>query len=219
VLLFMASIATVLFSTFQTLAFSLGQDQVHDRLREASKRMAEAAEPELGLLQDPAKRRLEALNERLQAVSNQALADFPGVEGGFYVDAGFARFAGYGFPTDKQGPLPRGKPPLPKAAQGDDNPPPKEKQFILVQAQNSLSGDTHFDVRTVGPSRVAILTQPVGSDRPAQLATWTMFRLISPEPGKAIAPLPTLHRLGPWRDCPRHGVDGELGQEPETSAA
>src|SRR5438132_7303865 len=91
----------------------------------------------------------------------------------------------------------------------DDNPPPKEKQFILVQAQNSLSGDTHFDVRTVGPSRVAILTQPVGSDRPAQLATWTMFRLISPEPGKAIAPLPTLHRLGPWRDCARHGVDRE----------
>jgi hypothetical protein len=43
-------------------------------------------------------------------------------------------------------------------------------------------GSFQFDVWTVGPSRVAILTEPVGPDRPARLATWTLFRLTNPGP-------------------------------------
>jgi two-component system, NtrC family, sensor histidine kinase HydH len=65
-----------------------------------------------------------------------------------------------------------------------DEPPPKEIPFILVQVQHSFGlgvGESQFDVRTVGPSRVAIFTEPVGSDRPAWLATWIMFRVTGPE--------------------------------------
>jgi two-component system sensor histidine kinase HydH len=188
--LFLGSSATGLFSIVQT--WFLPQREFEDRLREASQRMANAAVPEHGRLQAEG-RQFEVLNERLRAISNRVLADFPGVEGGFYLDDEFDRFVGYGFPTDQPG-LP---PPLPKAkdppkeegprplrpGRGDD-PPPKERPFILVQAQNSSSldpGDFNFDVRTVGPSRVAILTEPVGTDRPARLMTWTMSRLASPK--------------------------------------
>jgi two-component system sensor histidine kinase HydH len=173
--LFLGSLATVLFSTFQTFLLPQREFEVRDRLREASQRMARAAEPELGPLQHAGDGSFDALNEKLRAISNRVLADFPGVEGGFYLDAKFDRFAGYGYPTGQDGPHP---PP-----RGDD-PPPKEAPFILVQAKHSLSGDSdefQFDVRTVGPSRVAIWTEAVGAERPARLATWTMFRLVSPE--------------------------------------
>jgi signal transduction histidine kinase len=71
----------------------------------------------------------------------------------------------------------------PEVAHGDD-PPPKETPFILVQAKNILMlqpGEFQFDIRTVGPSRVAILTEPVGAARPARAAAWTMFRVTKPE--------------------------------------
>jgi signal transduction histidine kinase len=190
----MASSATVLFSMFQTLFRP--QRSFEDRLREASQRMVDATELDFGHLLPDDRRRFEALNERLRAISNRVLADFPGVEGGFYVNGDIDRFAGYGFPTDQPGlPPPDISPPHPKLKfppQGKkagprlgrgDEPPPKERPFIHVQAQNSTllePGDYHFDVRTVGPSRVAILTAPVGPDRPAWLVTWTMYRLASP---------------------------------------
>jgi len=196
--LFLGSLATVLFSTFQTLLLPQREFEVRDRLREASQRMADAAEPELASLQGEGGRPFEALNEKLRAISNRVLTDFPGVEGGFYLDAGLDRFTGYAFPTDqpvsgppppggpapKLKPPPKGKgPPHPRSGRGDD-PPPKEKPFIILQAQNSFSldpGEIQFDVRTVGPSRVAIVTEPVGRDRPARLAAWTMFRIIKAE--------------------------------------
>jgi len=198
--LFLASLATVLFSTFQTLLLPQHEFEVRDRLRKASQRMADAAEPELASLQGGGGRPFEALNEKLRAISNQVLVDFPGVEGGFYLDAGSDRFTGYAFPTDQHDPVlpppggpppsrklkppPNGEgPPPPRPGRGDD-PPPKEKPFIRLQAQNSLTldpGELQFDVRIVGPSRVAILTEPVGPDRPARLATWTMFRITKRE--------------------------------------
>jgi signal transduction histidine kinase len=196
--LFLGSLATVLFSTFLTLLLPQNEFEVRDRLRAASQRMAEAAAPELPSLQVEGGRPFEAHNAKLRGIATKVLADYPGVEGGFYLDAGFEKFAGYAFPTDPQGfallpsdgpllkgkLLPKGKgPPPPRPGRGDE-PPPKEKPFILLQAQKSLSlaaGEFQFDVRTVGPSRVAILTEPAGPERPARLATWTMFRITRPE--------------------------------------
>ncbi len=106
--LFLGSLATVLFSTFQTLILPQREYEVRDRLREASQRLADAAAPELGRWQAEDARLFEPLNERLRTIASRVLADFPGVEGGFYLDAGFDRFAGHGFPTDH--------PPLPPAA-------------------------------------------------------------------------------------------------------
>jgi signal transduction histidine kinase len=155
-------------------------------MREASRRIAEGAEPELDALPDKRGNGFADLNLRLRAITNRVLTDFPGVEGGFYLGDGIDRFTGFGFPT-RQG----GAPPDPpdgmkapqKASLGDD-PPPNETPFILLQARSSVSldeGESQFDVRTVGPSRVAILTYPVGSHRPARLVAWTMFRVTKPE--------------------------------------
>ncbi len=198
--LFLGSLATVMLSTIQTLFLPQREDEVRDRLRRASQRMADAAEPELGRLRAEDGRSFDAINERLRAISNRVLADFPGVEGGFYLDAELDRFAGYGFPTEQRdvASAPGNSPPDPEAKRPPagkvtapaptprrgDEPPPKEAPFILVQAKQSLGldpGEFQFDARTVGLSRVAILTEPVGQHRPARLATWTMFRLVSPE--------------------------------------
>jgi signal transduction histidine kinase len=198
--LFLGSLATVLFSAVQTLLLPQREFEMRDRLRQASQRMADAAEPELRALGAEGGRPFEVLNDKLRAISNRVLAAFPGVEGGFYLGATLDRFAGYGFPTehpdspsapgnpppvheDQHAPPAKGKAhPLP--AHRGDEPPPREAPFILVQVKHSLDldpGEFQFDVRTVGPSRVAIVTEPVGVDRPARLATWTMFRLVSPE--------------------------------------
>jgi len=189
--LFLGSLATVLFSTFQTLQIPQRENVVRDRLRTASKQMADAAEPELLRWQQESGRQFDGLNKRLRAISNRALADFPGVEGGFYLDAEFDRFAGFGFPTaNPDVPESVSKEPVTRKENAKspphrgDEPPPKEGPFILVLVKHGLAldpGEFQFDVRTVGPSRVAILSEPVGPERPARLATWTMFRVISPE--------------------------------------
>ena len=41
-------------------------------------------------------------------------------------------------------------------------------------------GEARFRARDVGPSRVLVVTEPVGADRPARLAAWTMRRLTGP---------------------------------------
>jgi hypothetical protein len=115
VALFLGSLATVLFSTFQTLLLPQREFQVRNLLRGATQRMADSAKPELGRSQADDNRRFEFLNERLRAISNRVLVDFPGVEGGFYLNAEFDRFAGYGFPTEQ---------PDSSSAYGDSPPAP-----------------------------------------------------------------------------------------------
>ena len=186
VALFLGSLAAVLFNTFQTLYLPQGEQEVEKRLREASGRMADQAEPNLAILKDGKGNTFQRLNARLQRITDQVLRDFPGVEGGFYLSDSIARFAGYGFPTERRGPPPPppgGPAPPPKVSLGDD-PPRKERPIIQSQAEESLSlesGKFYCIVQTVGPSKVAILTEPVGAERPARAATWTMFRLVNPE--------------------------------------
>jgi signal transduction histidine kinase len=177
--LFLGSLSLVFAGAFRSLTLPQRESEERDRLREASRRMAEAAEWELdGLpVTGNPRRDVEELNERLRAITRRILADFTSVEGGFFLGGGVNRFVGYGFPRDQ-------KPPPPPKKQLGDEPPPKEAEFILLQSRNSLSlapGQFQFDVRTVGPSRVAILTEPVGTARPAPLATWTMVRVVNPE--------------------------------------
>ncbi len=199
VLLFLGSMSTVLYSAFHTLILPRGEIQIRDELREASRRMAQAVEAEQVIPEERGRIPFAEINHRLRLISDRVLRAFPGVEGGFYLGNGIDRFAGYGFPTDdkKRPPPPLGEkrsgkkgppedsdgprsPPPPRG----DAPPPKETPFILLQVQHSLvldSGDYQFDARAVGPSRVAIVTEPIGASRPAPVATWTMFRLTNPE--------------------------------------
>lgn len=197
--LFLGSLATVLLSTFQSLHLPQRENEVGERLRQASRQMAEAAERESDLSQAGNGRQFDALNKQLRAISSKVLSQFPGAEGGFYLSGDFDRFAGYGFPTEQSGlrstarDSPNKQPPEGPDREKEteaspphrgDEPPPKEIPFILVQVRHSLglgAGESQFDVRTVGPSRVAIFTEPVGSERPAWLAVWTMFRVTGPE--------------------------------------
>jgi signal transduction histidine kinase len=69
------------------------------------------------------------------------------------------------------------------APSGSD-PPPREAPYIRVQARHSLElppKEFLASTRDVRLSRVMFLTEPVGSRRPAPLATWVMFRLSGPE--------------------------------------
>ncbi len=153
----------------------LPQQELHARsqLLEASGRMAEAGAAWSQFQPQRAGDSLEDLNRQLHAISQRVLAEFPGVEGGFYLGAGRDRFGGYAFPTaspDRDAPLLR------------SDPPPLEAASIRRQAQDSLAGgETLVQMRDVGPSRVLVATAPVGSKPEAPLAAWTMFRLTGPE--------------------------------------
>ena len=71
-------------------------------------------------------------NGRLENLTQSILRDYPGVEGGFYVNHKHDEFAGYAFPTE---PL-RG--PLHDARR---EPPPREEPYIRIQARQSGSQD------------------------------------------------------------------------------
>src|SRR5437867_4186037 len=92
VTLFLGSLATVLFNTFRTLHLSGREQQVQDQLREASRRLADAAKPQIGVLAGEGGQSFGDLNSKLRAISDRILREFPGVEGGFYLSAGIDRF-------------------------------------------------------------------------------------------------------------------------------
>jgi two-component system, NtrC family, sensor histidine kinase HydH len=117
----------------------------------------------------------DELNRRLNIVSQAVLADFPGMEGGFYLAEGVDRFAGYAYPT---------APSKHESGLLRTDPPPLEAPYIRLQAQQSLSltdDEVLSAARDVGPSRVLVTTEPVGPARPARMTTWIMYRLTGPE--------------------------------------
>jgi signal transduction histidine kinase len=97
-----------------------------------------------------------------------------------------------GPPRERFGPdMPKGKhrpPPAPREPPPRE-PPPKESRYILEQAKDCLTlppgTPALVQVLDVDPSRVAIATEPIGSRRPARLATWVMTRITSPEQQRA----------------------------------
>jgi hypothetical protein len=156
--LFFGAFAAVLYNTLQALLLPTNELELRARLGVASQRIADAAQGVLQNLQPDDGHPFVALNRSLRAISNRVLMDYPGVEGGFYLDAPpFDRFAGYGFPTERAvspappavaPPAPRSKPPVagsavvqPPAPFRGDDPPPKEIPFIYVQVKHSLSLD------------------------------------------------------------------------------
>jgi len=172
VAVFIGSLSVLLVTAYASLLQPDQEERARSELGEANRRMTAAAENEVsGWTGGPLS---PSLAEKLRSVSDRVLAHHAGVEGGFYLDD---RFVAYSFPT--------GSPRLQR-----DDPPPLEASLIRDQARRSLSlepGDFLLTIQDVGPSRVAVLTQPVGSSRPARLAAWTMFRLTSPEKAESRA--------------------------------
>jgi two-component system sensor histidine kinase HydH len=172
-LLFLASIATLAYGALAVRPTTEVERSTQERLREASSRMAAAAATTVDRPKPKKIKDLEAQGRTLGEIADRVLRDYDGVEGGFYLDGKVDRFSGYAFPT--------GRPPPPHRQKRDD-PPPHEEPYIRTQARETLSstGGEVSVVRNVGSSRVMILTQPVGTRRPAAGATWLMYRLVDP---------------------------------------
>lgn len=203
VVLFAASLLALLSSSLAAFALPRREAEMQAQLSEASRRMAAAAEPLLdkkGELHP--KKTLAEWDRQLADLTAEALSDLYSVEGGFYLED-FHQFAGYAFPHDPHAP-PEPPPPLPrhrpvKKGPGKHLPPPppelgaplrrdppsKEREFIFAQCQASLTAEPDAPpiVQTleIPPSRSMVVTQGVGRQRPAHLATWVMTRLTRPE--------------------------------------
>jgi hypothetical protein len=172
ILLFLGSLSALLFNTVAALGLSGREPQARARLREAGTLMVEGAATIPDSLAERHSGSREGLENELRRIATNALAELPGVEGGFYL-AGGDRFAAHCFPTSSHGPGP----------EAGTDPPPLEAPYIRVQARQSLElppGDFLSSARDVGPSRVVILTEPVGVRRPAPLVAWVMVRLSGP---------------------------------------
>jgi len=171
ILLFAASVAALLFNTFSTLALPQRELEIRSDLIQASARMAQAA---ADLTESTSNRIARSeLDKQLRQIAADAMSPFAGVEGGFYLPEQ-DEFAGYAFPSDPARP---GKRPR------RSDPPPMEEPYIRVQSRQSLSlpdDGMLANVRDVGPSRVLVVTRPVGLERPALMAVWTMYRLTGP---------------------------------------
>lgn len=176
--LFLASVGTLLFNSVTAFLLPGREQSIRDRLRVATLKLVQAAQSEGNLVPARGKSPATGPNRRLEQLVEGVLRDYPGVEGGFYVNHERDEFAGYAFPTG-----PRDGP---HRARRD--PPPREEPYIRLQARQSASqneGDVIVQSLDVGPSRVVVTTSPVGESRPAQLVAWLMYRVTGPEQQRA----------------------------------
>jgi two-component system sensor histidine kinase HydH len=188
--LFAASLVVLLSSLLGAIQLPAREQELRLQLIEASRQMAEEAAPLLEELPEPPREPPPHWRQQLTDIANRALQELSGVEGGFYLAGDWDKFFGHAFPTNPDRPpkLPhkdkkknKHSPPRPLLS---DDPPPKEKPPIHDQCVNSLNdekGVARVQVGEIGPSRVMIVTEPVGQQRPARMATWVMTRLTSPE--------------------------------------
>jgi signal transduction histidine kinase len=172
VALLLGSLGTLIYNAYTAAVIPKQEWQVRTSLQEASRLMAGSAHTALRVSARSGPEQLEDLHRLLSEVTARVLTNFPGMEGGFYL-GDVNRFSGYGFPT--------GAADHPKELHRTD-PPPLEAPLIRLQAVQSLSEPTPlFTVRDVGPSRVMIVTEAIGAERPSHAATWAMVRLTGPE--------------------------------------
>lgn len=183
VLLFLGSLSALVVNVYTARIPPEREREVRRQLREAGRAMAEQAET-LASTDSVAGDGFERLNRELASVTDRALANFPDVEGGFYLSEPQDRFAGYAFPSrDGARKPPHGKKKKQRLPSRND-PPPLETPYIRLQARDSLNseaGEPLLSIHDIRLSRVMILTEPVGSEHPAPMAVWVMYRLVAPE--------------------------------------
>jgi two-component system sensor histidine kinase HydH len=174
-LLFLASVGTLLFNSFVAFLLPRQEQSIRDQLRAATSKLVQSAEPDVDQFLTSAKPLSHEANLGLETLTDTVLRNYPGVEGGFFVNHDRDEFAGYAFPTGRGG-GPHG----PKRR----DPPPREEPYIRLQAQQSAllgEGSVTLQSLDVGPSRVIVTTSPVGAKRPAPLVVWMMYRVTGPE--------------------------------------
>jgi hypothetical protein len=198
-LLFLASLATLLSSSLAAFQLPQYEAEMQTQLIAASRRMADAAASLFDNPDDLNRNKTPAeWHPRLARITAEALADLYGVEGGFYFRG---EWTGYAFPNDLHAPP---EPPLPgkhladKKGKGKHrpplespvlperrDPPPKERDFIYALCKASLNADLGdppiAQTTVIPPSRILVVTEAVGRQRPAEMAAWVMTRLTRPE--------------------------------------
>jgi two-component system sensor histidine kinase HydH len=202
-LLFAASLIALLSSSLAAVSVPSRDAEMQRQLIAASRRMAEAAAPLLDNPDDLRRKKPPGdWHRRLADITAEALEDLYGVEGGFYLGADWNQFTGFAFPNNPHGPSvpppPLGKHPLGKKGRSKRplpleeaelparrEPPPNERDYIYSQCKASLNAPLDaapiVQITEIPPSRVLVVTEPVGQQRPAILSTWVMTRLKRPE--------------------------------------
>jgi two-component system sensor histidine kinase HydH len=124
--LFIGSLVAMLFSSWTAFGLPWHEEQERENVRNASQRMAKAAAELMKDLPPPDwPGPPREFNRQLRSLAEAVLADFPGLEGGFYLqdEAGRGQFLAYAFPT-RQGPEPPPREPRPGRLPGE--PPPRQ---------------------------------------------------------------------------------------------
>lgn len=173
-LLFLGSLAALLFHATATLLLPEQETKNRQRLTEASQRLTQSAAQAIAATTLAHPSSGEPLGPALRPVTQSILRDYPQVEGGFYLGGVQDRFLAYAFPTKPGKASPHAR---------RDEPPPHEMPFIRLQARRSLqenTGSALVTVQDIGPSRVIFVTEPV-SGTAVPLAGWLMYRLTGPE--------------------------------------
>jgi signal transduction histidine kinase len=127
VALFAGSLLAILFSSWTAFDLPWHEEKSRQDVRDASRRMAEAANALIDNLPSRDRPgRPGEVNRRLRDIAESALANYPGLEGGFYLqdEGGRGRFLGYAFPSHAGSePPPRERPPEPPPDFRPDGPP------------------------------------------------------------------------------------------------
>src|ERR1019366_7836451 len=148
VLLFLGSIAVLLYSTWTSLAQPQRELEARIQLQAASREMAQEASAIADSLHGKLDPNRNELNEKLRVIANKALEAYPGLEGGFFLALN-DRFTGFPYPTNKHAPSDLVR----------HEPPPLEAPIIRKQAQQCLDqGESSLRVEDVERSRVVIFT-------------------------------------------------------------
>ncbi len=130
VALFVGSLAAMLFSSWTAFGVPWHEERARDEVRQASRRLAEAAAENAGVFppvddrppREP-ERRFREVDRRFHEIAQRALQDSPGVEGGFYLSTGDGGvFLGYAYPGRQGPPPPHESPPDPPPERPE--PPP-----------------------------------------------------------------------------------------------
>ncbi len=177
--LFLASIAALFINSVTAFFLPAQEQRIRESLRAACLNLVEAATDQDQQIPSDANALPVEIHQSLEKLTRQVLGQYPGVEGGFYVNHQHDDFAGYAFPTEPlHGPH----------REVRREPPPREEPYIRLQARQSAQQDDSeplIQSRDVGPSRVIVATAPVSRQRPARLVVWMMFRVTGPAQHRA----------------------------------
>lgn len=172
-LLFLSSISTLFFNSVSYSRLGGQELAIRETARTAGLQLAAAAASVAA--RESANDSSDDLNAELELITRDVLSRYEGAEGGFYLSGGRDQFLGFAFPSERH--------PGPRHDVRRD-PPPKEEPYIRLQAKQTAgqaTSDPLIQSRDVGPSRVVVATTPVGTDRPARLVSWLMYRVTGPE--------------------------------------